>query len=215
MREKGGREGGHSYASQDNSPSVAERGFSSSRLDYKDLEILSLTKSRPITLLSVAQKADMSFIECLKRAERLQRMGLIKKLDDSLCPDGLYSYITNGHHTRNGPKGTITMNRGNILGNFKHLKRYFQDRSEDDIDDKDVFILASTLEDPLTMTEISRSTGLRLAECIGKIRRLVEAGFLERCSPESRRGQNRGGLFVYQLSEDIATDLGALRAEVH
>jgi hypothetical protein len=103
------------------------------------------------------------------------------------------------------------MIRENLLGNFEHLKRYLQDRSEAGIDDEDVFILATTLEEPLTMTEICYSTGLKQAICIARVRRLMEAGLLNRYDPKSPKGQKRGGMYVYQLPDDIARDLGALR----
>ncbi|MCK5291407.1 MAG: hypothetical protein KAR39_05285 [Thermoplasmata archaeon] len=103
--------------------------------------------------------------------------------------------------------------RGNLLGNLEHLKQSFQERSEVRIDDEDAFILASTLEKPLTMTEICYSTGLKQSMCIAKARKLMETGLLNRYGPESPKGQKRGGLFVYQLSEDLACDLGAVRRE--
>ena len=105
------------------------------------------------------------------------------------------------------------MTRENLLGNSEPLKRYFQERSEVGIDDEDAFILASTLEKPLTMSEICYSTGLKQAICIAKARKLTEAGLLNRFDPKSPKGEKRGGMFVYQLSDDIACDLGALHLD--
>ncbi len=105
------------------------------------------------------------------------------------------------------------MVRKSVLGDFEHLKRYFEKLSYPEIDEEDILILTSTLEDPLTMEEISYSTGLKIVACVNKVRKLMEAGVLVRFHPESEKGKKRGGLFVYQLSEDIATDLGALRVQ--
>ena len=101
------------------------------------------------------------------------------------------------------------MLREKAIDNLGHLKRYFETRSDIDIDEEGVFILASTLENPLTMEEISYSTGLKFSICIVKAKKLMEAGLLDRFHPKSQKGRKRGGLFVYQLSEDIASDLGA------
>ena len=75
------------------------------------------------------------------------------------------------------------------------------------------FILASTLEDPLTLEEICYSTGLKLSVCSARIRRLMKSGLLNRFHPESEKGQRRGRVFVYQLADDIASDLGAIRGK--
>lgn len=105
------------------------------------------------------------------------------------------------------------MSEEGILGNFKHLKDYLRTRSDIELDERDIFVLATTLEVPLTMEEICYSTGLKLSMCVAKVRKLMEAGLLNRHNPRSPKGQKRGGLFVYQLSEDIACDLGAVRRE--
>lgn len=108
MKENGEGEETSSEGYQDgpsSTPKFDSLILSSSVLDDRDSKILSHTRSRPATLLSVSEKADMSFVECLKRAKRLQRMGFLKRLDDPSCPDGLYLYIANGHHTWNGLEG--------------------------------------------------------------------------------------------------------------
>ena len=96
MKESGGRGEGSSEGRQDNLFTAGKSVFStpsSSRLDRKDLEILSHARDGPTTLLSVSQKTEISFVECLHRAKRLQRMSLLKKLDDSPRSDGLYLYL--------------------------------------------------------------------------------------------------------------------------
>ena len=108
---------------------------------------------------------------------------------------------------------TSQMSEGRILGNFKHLKNYLHTRFDIELDEGDIFVLATTLEEPLTLEEICYSTGLKLSMCIAKVRKLMETGLLNRYGPESPKGQKRGGLFVYQLSEDLACDLGAVRRE--
>lgn len=97
---------------------------------------------------------------------------------------------------------------------LEDLKRYFTGRSDVDVDEEDVFILASTLEDPLTLEEVCYSTGLKLSVCTARIRRLMESGLLNRFHPDSVKGQKRGRVFVYQLADDIASDLGAIRGKV-
>lgn len=96
MKESGGRGEGSSEGRQDNLLTASKSVFStpsSSRLDRKDLEILSHAGDGARTLLSVSEKTEMSFVECLHRAKRLQGMGLLKKLDDSPRSDGLFLYL--------------------------------------------------------------------------------------------------------------------------
>jgi len=100
-----------------------------------------------------------------------------------------------------------------ILGDFEHLRNYFHNRFDIELDEGDLFILASTLKEPLTIEEICLSANLKLATCIAKVGKLVETGCLNRFHPKSSKGNKRGGLFVYQLSDDIASDLGAVRRE--
>lgn len=100
------------------------------------------------------------------------------------------------------------MLRERMFGNFEDLKNHLQNKSDVEVDDGDIFILACTMEDPLTMEEICYSTGLKLSTCVAKVRKLLETGLLNRFNPKSPKGQKRGGLFVYQLSDDIASDLG-------
>lgn len=54
---------------------------SSSVLDDEDSNIISLTKDRQTTLLSVSERMDIFFVECLHRVQRLQRMGLLKRIE--------------------------------------------------------------------------------------------------------------------------------------
>ena len=105
------------------------------------------------------------------------------------------------------------MLRERMLGNFEHLKNYFQKKSDVEVDEGDIFILACALEKSLTMEEMCYSTDLKLSTCIAKVRKLMEAGLLNRYGPESPKGQKRGGLVVYQLTDNIACELGALRIE--
>ncbi len=67
--------------------------LSSSRLDNGDREILSLARDCPVTMLSISEKTEMSFVECLHRAKSLQRMGLLRKLDGPPRSDGLFLYL--------------------------------------------------------------------------------------------------------------------------
>lgn len=96
MRGNGGRGEGGSEARQNNL-STASKGFlfasSSSQLDRKDLEILSHARDCPTTLLSVSERTEISFVECLHRANRLQRMGFLRKLEDPSRFGGLFLYI--------------------------------------------------------------------------------------------------------------------------
>ncbi|MCK5291233.1 MAG: hypothetical protein KAR39_04345 [Thermoplasmata archaeon] len=64
-----------------------------SRIDDRDSEILSLARDRPITVLSISEKMDASLVECLHRARRLQRIGLLMKLDDSSPHGRLHLYV--------------------------------------------------------------------------------------------------------------------------
>jgi len=107
------------------------------------------------------------------------------------------------------------MHREKTLGNLEDLKSYFHNKSDVEVDEADIFILACALEQPLTIEEICYSTGLKQSTCIAKVRKLMEAGLLNRHSPKSPKGQKRGGMFVYQLTDDIACELGALRIEGH
>lgn len=84
------------------------------------------------------------------------------------------------------------MFRERMLGNFEHLKNYFQKKSDVEVDEGDIFILACALEEPLTIEEICYSTGLKLSMCIAKIRKLMESGLLNRYDPKSPKGQKRG-----------------------
>ncbi|TET89440.1 MAG: hypothetical protein E3J35_10050 [Methanomassiliicoccales archaeon] len=101
------------------------------------------------------------------------------------------------------------MHREKTLGNFERLKRYFQERSHVEIDEEDIFILASALENPLTMEEMCYSIGLKQVTCIAKVRKLMKAGLLDRS--RSPKGKKRGGLIVYQLSDNIVSDFNSTK----
>ena len=79
------------------SPSVRGKRVPStpslSRIDDRDSEILSLAREGPTTLLRISEKMDISFVECLRKAARLQQMGLLRRLDDAPRVNGLHSYI--------------------------------------------------------------------------------------------------------------------------
>ncbi len=64
-----------------------------SRIDDRDSEILSLARDRPITVLSISEKMDVSLVECLHRSGKLQQMGLLKRAEDLPDSDGFYLYI--------------------------------------------------------------------------------------------------------------------------
>jgi len=96
MKESGGGEENSQKAVQGPPSSAVESilsPLSSTRLDKRDSEILSLARDRPTTLVNISERMDISFVECLERAQRLQRMGLLRKLDDPLRSDGLFLYL--------------------------------------------------------------------------------------------------------------------------
>lgn len=66
--------------------------FSSPKLDDGDLEILSLVRDRPSTLLSISNRTNIPFVECVLRARTLQQRGLLRKLSDACDANGLYLY---------------------------------------------------------------------------------------------------------------------------
>ena len=93
MVRDGGREKDSSPVHQNSPAEVVQRGSSFSTLDDTDLEILSLTSSHPATLLKVCEKADISFVECLSRARRLQQKGLLKEVDGACGSAGMHLYV--------------------------------------------------------------------------------------------------------------------------
>jgi hypothetical protein len=99
MQMTGGREGGSSPLRQDGQSQGVLRGISSSKIDRKDVEMLSIATDRPRTLLNICEKMDISFVECLRRASRLQRMGLLEKVGSVSEPAVLYLYVA----TKSGP----------------------------------------------------------------------------------------------------------------
>jgi hypothetical protein len=93
MRKSGGREGSCSSVPQQIPLPAAQRGFSSSELDSTDQGILSLVRNRPLTVLGISKKMEISFIECLSRATKLKEMSLLKRAGDTRDDDGLFLYI--------------------------------------------------------------------------------------------------------------------------
>lgn len=91
MRKTGGRETSHSQHRGSLSPEAFGR-FSSSSPDKTDSEILSLTGDRPMTILKVAEKIDISFVECLARMRKLWRLNLLERIDVEPEEVGLYRY---------------------------------------------------------------------------------------------------------------------------
>ena len=95
MKENGEGEGasfegyrdGPSSTPKSNSPAP-----SSSVIDDRDSKILSLTRDRPTTMLNMSERMDISFVECLHRVQRLQRMGLLKRIEGEHHTAGLHLY---------------------------------------------------------------------------------------------------------------------------
>ena len=74
-------------------PSVGfSHHFSSPSIDETDRRILSLTESNPMTILTVAEKMDIPFVECLRRTRKLWRMELLERTDAEPEEVGLYRY---------------------------------------------------------------------------------------------------------------------------
>ncbi|MCK5291753.1 MAG: hypothetical protein KAR39_07035 [Thermoplasmata archaeon] len=67
-------------------------GFSSPLLDQTDREILSLIRSRPMTILNVAEKMDTPFVECLARTRKLWRLKLLERIEAEPGEIGLHRY---------------------------------------------------------------------------------------------------------------------------
>jgi hypothetical protein len=87
---------GREVSSSGGDQGVRSRGhgdFSSPKLDDRDKEILSLVRDRPSTLLSISDKTNIPFVECLFRARNLQHRGLLRKLSDTCNANGLYLYV--------------------------------------------------------------------------------------------------------------------------
>jgi DNA-binding Lrp family transcriptional regulator len=91
MRKPGGREASHSQHREYPLPEAFGR-CSSSPPDRMDSEILSLIGDRPMTALKVAEKMDMSFIECLARIRKLWVLNLLERIDAEPEENGLYRY---------------------------------------------------------------------------------------------------------------------------
>jgi len=91
--EKGGDSSGANKGVQSPRGKHILSALSLSRIDDKDSEILSLAGDRPTTVLSISEKMDVPFVECLRRAKRLQRIGLLSKLDDSSPHGRLHLYV--------------------------------------------------------------------------------------------------------------------------
>jgi hypothetical protein len=103
MRKTGGREGSCSSEPHQIPNPAAQRGFSSSELDSTDQEILSLVRNRPLTLLTISERMEISFVECLSRATKLKEMNLLTRAGDTRDDDGLFLYIA-GRKAESTPK---------------------------------------------------------------------------------------------------------------
>lgn len=95
MKENGEGEETSSEGYQDgpsSTPKLDSPVPSSSVLDDRDSKILSLTRNRPTTMLNMSERMDISFVECLHRVQRLQRMGLLKRIEGEHRTAGLRLY---------------------------------------------------------------------------------------------------------------------------
>jgi hypothetical protein len=98
MKENGEREEASREGYQDgpsSTPKLDSPAPSSSVLDDRDSKILSLTRDRPTTMLSMSERMEISFVECLHRVQRLQRMGLLKRIESERHTAGLHLYAGN------------------------------------------------------------------------------------------------------------------------
>lgn len=93
MHNTQGREESVPGGQQGVQPTRVFDSFSSPKLDDRDLEILSLVRDRPSTLLSISDRTNIPFVECLFRARTLQQRGLLRKLSDTCDANGLYLYV--------------------------------------------------------------------------------------------------------------------------
>jgi hypothetical protein len=96
MRKNGERERGPTEARDINPPqesSRRKRALSFSTVGKTDTELLSFFMGRASTVLSASKKVDISFVECLHRAKRLESVGLLKRIDNPPLTRGLYLYI--------------------------------------------------------------------------------------------------------------------------
>ena len=96
MKESEEREGNPSESHKGVQSPRVRNSFSTlsfSRIDKRDLEILSLARDSPATLLTLSERMGISFVECLHRARRLLELGLLKRVDSVPGPEGLYLYL--------------------------------------------------------------------------------------------------------------------------
>lgn len=96
MNVSGGRKEDPQKAAQGTPSSTVESDFSpfsSSQLDNSDSKILSLARDCPVTLLRISRRTDIPFVECLRRAVRLERVGLLEKVGEVSEPAKLHLYV--------------------------------------------------------------------------------------------------------------------------
>jgi hypothetical protein len=96
MGKNGEGERGPTEARDINPPqesSLRKRALSFSTVGKTDTELLSFFSERASTVKSVSAKVGISFMECLHRAKRLERIGLLKRIGNSPGTSGLYLYL--------------------------------------------------------------------------------------------------------------------------
>lgn len=91
MEKQGGRESLHSHGHRHPTPENSGR-YSSSHLDEMDVEILSLIKDRPMTILHLSERMDIPFLEGLARMRKLWKMGFLERAHAEDEEIGLYRY---------------------------------------------------------------------------------------------------------------------------
>ncbi len=97
MEKNGGRDKRDSPVHQGAPHGKFHSGLSSSELDGTDLRMLTLAGDRPMTVLSMAEGTDISFVQCLRRTKRLQGMDLLERTED-VSNGGLYLYLSRKRH---------------------------------------------------------------------------------------------------------------------
>lgn len=97
MRKDGGRDKRDSPVHQGAPHGKFHNALSSSELDATDLRMLTLAGNRPMTVLSMAEGTDISFVHCLRRTKRLQGMDLLERIED-VSNGGLYRYLSRNRH---------------------------------------------------------------------------------------------------------------------
>lgn len=99
MRKDCGREVRTPESSQDGESSegvLDQPVLSSYHLKETDAQILEMAAGCPTTLMRIAKSLELPYVECLKRAKRLEERGLLRRLDGPSRPGGLHLYIATG-----------------------------------------------------------------------------------------------------------------------